>query len=88
MKIFTEGGGLIDNFFLAHCSLKYVVFYSPLKYRLPQKRGSLNPPTHYTPNLGLSVMLLSGAEVVATSVPDKSMTLIPKLAVFKQKYIT
>ena len=28
------------------CSLKYVVFYSPLKYRLPQKRGSLNPPTH------------------------------------------
>ena len=34
-----------------------------------------------TPNLGLSVMLLSGAEVAATSVPDKSMTLIPKLAV-------
>ena len=34
-----------------------------------------------TPNLGLSVMLLSGAEVTATSVPDKSMTLIPKLAV-------
>jgi len=33
------------------------------------------------PNLGLSVMLLSGAEVAATSVPDKSMTLIPKLAV-------
>ena len=26
-------------------------------------------------------MLLSGAEVAATSVPDKSMTLIPKLAV-------
>ena len=34
-----------------------------------------------TPNLGLSVILLSGAEVAATSVPDKSMTLIPKLAV-------
>ena len=34
-----------------------------------------------TPNLELSVILLSGAEVAATSVPDKSMTLIPKLAV-------
>ena len=34
-----------------------------------------------TPNLGLSVMLLSGAEVAATSVPDKSMAIISKLAV-------
>ena len=35
----------------------------------------------HTASWGLSVMVLSGAEVAATSVPDKSMTLIPKLAV-------
>ena len=34
-----------------------------------------------TPSLELSVMLLSGTEVAATSAPDKSITLIPKLTV-------
>ena len=35
----------------------------------------------YTASLGISVMLLSGTEVAATSAPDKSMTLNPKLGV-------
>ena len=34
-----------------------------------------------TPSLELSVMVSSGTEVAATSAPDKSMTLIPKLTV-------
>ena len=35
-----------------------------------------------TASLGISVMLLSGTEEAATSAPDKSMTLNPKLGVY------
>ena len=48
--------------------------------------GSHKIKVLHTPNLGLSVMLLSGAEVAATSVPDKTMTLNPQLAVHMHLY--
>ena len=37
-----------------------------------------------TASLGISVMLLSGTEVAATSAPNKSMTLDPKLGEYQK----